>query len=117
LVNLAVMRWIKALNKNQIPANGDIKTTDVGGKQLCIIDYDGKVVAVQSHCPHAGGHFSGGWCKNGQLICPIHRYAYDLKTGRGAEGQGDYINIYATEIREDGLYIGFEENWWTKLWS
>lgn len=111
------MRWIKALNKNQIPANGDIKTTDVGGKQLCIIDYDGKVVAVQSHCPHAGGHFSGGWCKNGQLICPIHRYAYDLKTGRGAEGQGDYINIYATEIREDGLYIGFEENWWTKLWS
>lgn len=111
------MKWFKALNKNQIPINGDIKTIEVGGKQLCIINNDNKIVATQSFCPHAGGHFSVGWCKNGHLICPIHRYEYNLETGRGIDGQGDYINIYATEIRDDGLYIGFEESWWTKLWG
>ena len=84
---------------------------------LTNINNEDKIIATQSYCPHAGGHFSGGWCKNGHLICPIHRYAYDLETGRGAKGQGDYINIYATELREDGLYIGFEESWWSKLWS
>ena len=111
------MKWHKALNITQIPIEGDIKTVQVGGKQLCIINIEANIVATQSYCPHAGGRFSGGWCKNGHLVCPIHRYEYNLKTGRGVEGQGDYIHIYPTELREDGLYIGFEESWWTKLWS
>lgn len=111
------MKWFKALNTTQIPDKDYIKTIEVNGKQLCIINNDDEIIATQSFCPHAGGHFSGGWCKNGHLICPIHRYAYDLKTGRGAEGQGDYINIYQTEIKEDGLYVGFEESWWSKFWG
>lgn len=111
------MRWNKVLNTIQIPAIGNIKTVDMAGKQICIINDEGKIVATQSICPHAGGHLSGGWCKNGHLVCPVHRWEYDLKTGRGAEGQGDYIDIYPTEIREDGLYIGFTESWWSKLWG
>lgn len=111
------MKWFKALNAIQIPVNGNIKTIEVNGKQLCIINNENEIIATQSFCPHAGGHFSGGWCKNGQIICPIHQYGYDLKTGRGAEGQGDCIDIYPTEVREDGLYIGFEKSWWSKLWG
>ncbi len=111
------MKWHKALTTTQIPTDGSIKTIQIAGKQLCIINNDKKIIATQSSCPHAGGHFSGGWCKSGHLVCPIHRYEYDLNTGRGAEGQGDYIEIYATELRDDGLYIGFEESWWSKIWG
>ncbi|RZL58738.1 MAG: Rieske (2Fe-2S) protein [Pedobacter sp.] len=111
------MKWFKAPNINQIPNANSIKTLEVNGKQLCVINNEEKIVVTQSSCPHAGGHFSGGWCKNGRLICPIHRYEYSLETGRGAEGQGDYIDIYPCEVREDGLYVGFEEGWWSKLWG
>ncbi len=111
------MRWFKALNNFQIPKTDAIHLVKIEGKQICIIKDGEQIFATQAYCPHAGGHFNGGWCKNGNLVCPIHRYEYNLKTGRGAEGQGDYINIYPTEIRDDGLYIGFEESWWTKLWS
>jgi len=111
------MQWFKILNKVQIPPLGSIKTIEIEGKQVCIVNNNGEIIATQSRCPHAGGHFDGGWCKNGNLVCPIHRHEYSLETGRGAEGQGDYINIYPTELREDGLYIGFKESWWTKLWS
>lgn len=112
-----MMNWLKAMNKNQIPLNGTIKTISINGKQICIINCEDKLLSSQSTCPHAGGHFSGGWCKNGKLICPVHRYEYDLETGRGAAGQGDYINIYPTELRDDGLYVGFEESWWSKFWG
>ncbi|MCX2574230.1 Rieske (2Fe-2S) protein [Pedobacter sandarakinus] len=111
------MIWLKALNTNQLPKDDMIKTMEVNGKQLCIINTAGQIIVTQSNCPHAGGHFSGGWCKNGYLVCPIHRYEYDLNTGRGADGQGDFITIYPTEIRADGLYIGFRESWWSKLWG
>jgi 3-phenylpropionate/trans-cinnamate dioxygenase ferredoxin subunit len=72
---------------------------------------------VQNTCPHAGGILSGGWCKNGHIVCPIHRYEYSLQTGRGAIGQGDYIDIYPVEERVDGVYIGLKESFWKKLFS
>lgn len=111
------MKWFRAFNKVQVPGAGVIKTADVNGKQICIINNEGNFIATQSQCPHAGGHFSGGWCRSGHLVCPIHRYEYNLTTGRGAEGQGDYIDIYPTDLREDGLYVGFEESWWARLWG
>lgn len=111
------MRWIKVLNKAQLPITDSIKTVKIDSKQICIINDGDQIYATQAFCPHAGGHFDGGWCKKGNLVCPIHRYEYDLKTGRGAEGQGDYIDVYPTEIKDDGLYIGFKESWWTKLWN
>ncbi|MET4080462.1 nitrite reductase/ring-hydroxylating ferredoxin subunit [Pedobacter sp. UYP30] len=111
------MQWIKVLNSFDLPKENDIKTISANGKQLCVINDASKIYVTQSICPHAGGHFSGGWCKNGHLICPIHRYAYSLENGRGAEGQGDYINIYPTEIRKDGLYVGFQKSWLSKIFG
>jgi 3-phenylpropionate/trans-cinnamate dioxygenase ferredoxin subunit len=81
----------------------------VDGKKFCAVKHGNEVVVTQPYCPHAGAGLSGGWCKDGKLVCPFHRYEYDLKTGRGAPGQGDYIDIYPTEAREDGIYLGLRE--------
>jgi 3-phenylpropionate/trans-cinnamate dioxygenase ferredoxin subunit len=45
-----------------------------------------------------------------QLVCPVHRYRYNVKTGQGK--QGDYVQSYATETREDGVYVAIEKKWW-----
>ena len=81
-----------------------IRTVTVNARQLLLICHQGKFAVTQTICPHAGAHLAGGWCKNGKLVCPYHRYEYDLHTGRGLPGQGDYIEVYATEIREDGFF-------------
>ena len=111
------MKWLKILCTTQLPLKGSIKTVKLESRQICIINDDDQFYATQAYCPHAGGHFDGGWCKKGSLVCPVHRYEYDLHTGRGAAGQGDYIHIYPVELREDGLYVGFKESWWTRLWN
>jgi len=94
-----------------IPEGDFIMQVSINGKKLCLLRHQAEIFAVQNTCPHAGGILSGGTCKNGYLICPIHRWEYNLKTGRGAEGQGDYIDTYPLDIRSDGLYIGFKERW------
>ncbi|RYD81461.1 MAG: hypothetical protein EOP53_06320 [Sphingobacteriales bacterium] len=70
--------------------------------------------AVDDACPHAGGSLSNGWCDaKGNVICPLHRYGFNLKTGRNAAGSGPSTRAYATDLRTDGLYIGLEKNkWW-----
>ena len=107
------MKWYKI--ENEITAEGSIKQIKVNGKKLCLIEHEGELYVTQNSCPHAGALLTEGWCKHGNIICPVHRWEYNLKTGRGAEGQGDYINTYPVEKKEDGIYVGFDEGWFKKM--
>lgn len=111
------MIWVKVLSKQELNSEDFVKMIIANSKKICLIKTEKKFYAIQNTCPHAGGILSGGWCKEGNIVCPIHRYEYNLTTGRGAEGQGDFIDIYPTEVREDGLYVGFKQSWIKRLFS
>ncbi|PTQ96773.1 3-phenylpropionate/trans-cinnamate dioxygenase ferredoxin subunit [Mucilaginibacter yixingensis] len=84
-----------------------IKKVVAGGKSLCLVGYNGEVFALASRCPHAQEDISRGWCKDGKLVCPIHRFSYDLQTGRGSPGQNDFIHTYPVKIKTNEIYVGF----------
>lgn len=109
------MIWVKVLSKQELNSDDFVKMIVANNKKLCLVKNSGQFHVIDNTCPHAGGILSGGWCKHGNIVCPIHRYEYSLTTGRGAEGQGDYINIYPTELKDDGLYVGFKENFWKRF--
>lgn len=109
------MKWLKL--DIEIPEEDFVKLVKLEGKKICLVKHENNLYAVQNTCPHAGGILSGGWCKNGRIICPIHRYEYSLQTGRGEAGQGDYIDIYPIEERADGFFIGLKESFWKRLFS
>ena len=100
-----------------VPESDFVLQVTAGGKKLCLIRDQQELYAIQNICPHAGGVLSGGWCKHGEIVCPIHRYSYNLKNGRGAAGQGDAIRTYAVQQREDGIYIELSESWFKSLFS
>ena len=112
---MADLRWYKI--EEEIPVADFVMQIALAGKQLCLIRHQDKLYLVQNTCPHAGGTLSGGWCKNGSLICPLHRYAYNLENGRGAEGQGDYINIYPLRQQADGWYAGFRQSLFSRFFG
>ena len=109
------MNWINLYPSSIVSSDDFIRAVQVSGRKLCIIKKENEFYAVQNNCPHAGADLSKGWCTKGKLICPYHRHEFDIKTGRGSEGQGNYIEVYLVELREDGLYIGIPKPWW-KLW-
>ena len=107
------MQWHK-IPDIQNPQKPFIKKVKAGGKSICLVGYEGKIYAISATCPHAGAELSGGWCKDGKIICPFHRYSYSLETGKGDPGQNDYVDTYPVEIREDGVYVGvasFGDKW------
>jgi len=103
------MQWHKIFEADILTQSDFVKQITVKGKKFCAIKNNDQIVVTQAYCPHAGAGLAGGWCEKGKLVCPFHRYEYDLQTGRGAPGQGDYIEIYQTEIKEDGVYLGLKE--------
>ncbi|WP_257669992.1 Rieske (2Fe-2S) protein [Parapedobacter tibetensis] len=108
------MKWVKIENSS-IPQTDGIRKARIDSKNVCIIRHDDKLYATSVRCPHAGADLSGGWCEKGRLICPYHRHAFDLESGKGDEGQGDYIHVYPLEQRPEGWFIGLEESWLTRL--
>jgi len=109
------MKWHKI--DKPLPDGEFVMQVSAGGRKICLVRHQEQLFATQNTCPHAGGTLSGGWCKNGHLICPVHRWEYNLQTGRGASGQGDYVHIYPVEQRTDGIYIGLREGFLKRLFG
>jgi nitrite reductase/ring-hydroxylating ferredoxin subunit len=108
-------KWVKV--EVLVPDTDFIKEIKAGQNELCLVRNQNQLFAVENRCPHAGGDLSEGWCENGNLVCPVHRYQYNLKTGRGATGQGDYVYTYPVEQRADGIYVQISESWFKKLFG
>ena len=79
--------------------------TRINGKALLLVHHQSTYYLVKNRCPHQGITLENATCEDGFIVCPWHRYAFDLETGRGA---GLYLENYPIEKREDGYYAGFE---------
>lgn len=112
---MADLRWYKI--EQEIPEEDFVMQISVAGKKLALLRHQGVLHLVQNSCPHAGGTLSGGWCEKGKIICPVHRYSYDLQTGRGAEGQGDYVDLYPLKEEEGIWYAGFRQSLFQRFFS
>lgn len=104
------MKWYKVLDTGNLKYPFILKAK-AGSTPVCLVGVDNEVHALAAKCPHAGADISQGWCKDGKLVCPYHRYSYDIFTGRGSPGQGDYIKTYLVEMRQDGVYVGVKSIW------
>lgn len=97
------MAWYKVAEAQDGPTR--LQAVRAGGKKICLIYVNKHYYATQLSCPHAGADLSAGWCAQGKLICPYHRYTYDLQTGRGGPGQGDFVKTYKVELKKGDVYV------------
>lgn len=77
---------------------------------VCIILHNNELFALKDRCPHQGAKLSGGTCtKDGFIVCPWHKYGFNLRTGRGADL---YVDKYPLQQRENGFCLGMEYFSW-----
>lgn len=111
------IHWYKLFDSleaaNMILKQGNVTTLNVGKKKICLAHTSEGFFAVNDKCPHNGASLGNGFCTaEGSVVCPVHRYHFDLKSGRAKSGLGDVVETYPIEIRDDGVYIGFKETVW-----
>ena len=49
---------------------------------------DGRVLCVQSFCPHLGGPLFQGTVAHGRVACPWHEWVFSLETGQRVDLAG-----------------------------
>jgi len=59
---------------------------ELSGHSFRIVEVEGKFVAHSTECPHRLGPLGECEVESGRLVCPWHGYAFDLRSGRSADG-------------------------------
>ncbi len=83
-----------------------IKRVKLGNKEIGIVRVGNHFFAFDSLCPHRGASLIQGSI-NGyeEIICPLHQYRFDLKTGVLQSGSCSDLEVYQTNLTNEGLII------------
>lgn len=84
---------------------GDLRGAVVKGNRLCVGRSADGWFAIDDECPHAGGSLSEGIVDGGEVICPLHAYAFDAKTGHCPDDPGCSIRAYEVRVENGRLQI------------
>ena len=58
--------------------NRQVKPLNIMGRELAVYrGEDGRVVALDAHCPHMGAHFAEGKVEGGSIRCFFHNWKFD----------------------------------------
>lgn len=88
-----------------------IVEVEVKNKTICIALQDDHLFAFSSKCPHASGRLADGFIDGkGDIVCPLHRYKFNIQNGRNTSGEGFFLKTYPIERRNEGIFVGIEEN-------
>ncbi len=103
---------------DQMFAKRQVIGVKVEGKPVCLGKIDGEYYAIHDTCPHAGASLGKGWCdEEGNVVCPLHRIKFDMRTGKNTTGEGYSRPTYPIKFKEGYLYIGFSNKPWWKFWD
>jgi 3-phenylpropionate/trans-cinnamate dioxygenase ferredoxin subunit len=87
-------------------SEGDIAVIEINNKKICIGKHRNVLYAFAYKCPHASGIMADGYIDAlGNVVCPVHRYKFNLQNGRNTSGEGYYLKRWPVEVREDGVWV------------
>jgi nitrite reductase/ring-hydroxylating ferredoxin subunit len=64
----------------QVPP-GCMKRVEVGDDAVVLYNVDGEIFASSDVCPHRGAPLSQGDLDDGVVMCPLHAWEFDVRTG------------------------------------
>lgn len=86
-------------------ADGQVKDVRVHKKPMSVVRQGDHFFAVNSICPHMGGPMSCGKLVEGQLHCPWHDWAFDIKTGKSSNGHS--LECYQIKVEDGEVKVGW----------
>jgi nitrite reductase (NADH) small subunit len=87
---------------HEIPV-GEGRVYQVGGRRIAVFrTRSGDVYAADAKCPHRGGPLADGVLGGHCVVCPLHNYVFDLRTGGAPSQDCPPLTTYPIFVRTDG---------------
>ncbi|ROR32069.1 glutamate synthase-related protein [Inmirania thermothiophila] len=77
----------------------------VNRRPLALFLHRGRVHALEDRCPHREGQLSRGWVADGDAVCPLHCWNFDLETGISPYDLHDRVAVYPVAVRDGVVHV------------
>ncbi|MCK6551359.1 Rieske 2Fe-2S domain-containing protein [Myxococcota bacterium] len=74
-------------------------------RPIAVFDDGGVLCAVDDVCPHRGGPLHQGDVEGGAVLCPLHAWAFDLRTGKMRGNPRLVVATYPVEVDGDDVFV------------
>ena len=82
------------------------RSFEVAGKVIAVFKTrEGEVFAVDGVCPHKNGPLADGMVVGRQVVCPLHAYRFEARTGDCDQAGICSIGTYPVEVEGDAVFV------------
>jgi len=87
-------------------ADGSTRVVEVDAAlSIALFRVEGEVFAIDDRCPHAGGSLAHGAIEGSIVVCPLHGFRVDVRTGQSPDRSYLRVASFAVEQRDGMLTI------------
>jgi len=87
-----------ALQAEDIPGFCDAVLHSESQKERTVVEANGARWSIQRFCPHQGADLATAWVQGSCVVCPRHRWRFDLEDGGRCAENG--ASIHARSVEE-----------------
>lgn len=96
--------FIRVLDADALPP-GKVTIVTVKGRDICLANYRGDFYAVDNRCPHKGGQLGDGSLSGSDVVCPLHQWDFDVRTGISRYNPQDRVATYPARVSDGHVEI------------
>jgi nitrite reductase/ring-hydroxylating ferredoxin subunit len=98
------MPRVKALDLAAL-APGQSALVTLGGEDVALFRRGEEILAIGNLCPHQGGSLSDGFIEGDIVVCPLHGWEFDLRSGACMTVPGESVPRYAVTVEAGAIFL------------
>lgn len=84
---------------------GEMRGVSVDGEPVVVLNAGGAIRAFEDRCLHKGVPLSTGRLIDDVLLCDVHFWEYDCRSGCGINPTGVRLRRFAVAVRDGGVWV------------
>ena len=95
---------VKVARVADLPPGGGL-AVDADGRDIALFNLEGEIVAIGNECPHQSGSLGDGRLEGQIVICPLHGWEFDARSGACMTVPGESVPRYRARIEAGEILV------------
>ena len=77
----------------------------VNGRDVAVFRRGEEILVIGNDCPHQGGSLCDGWVEGDIVVCSLHGWEFDMRTGACMTVPGESVPRYLATVEDRTVYL------------
>ena len=98
------MAGTRVLDLSALPPGG-VELVTVNGQDVALFRRREEILAIGNECPHQGGNLCDGTVEGDIVICPLHGWEFDLRSGACMTVPGEGVPRFTVAVEGGAILL------------